>query len=79
MVQNVEELLHDQEYFYHKICKNVYITSPKSALSKNIEKSEWHFTRDIRAEAYDFVENFVSDNIIKNEQSYCFNFLNDVY
>lgn len=33
-------------------------------------KSEWHFTRDIRAEAYENVEQFVAEKIVSQEQSF---------
>ncbi|KAK4873798.1 hypothetical protein RN001_013158 [Aquatica leii] len=59
MVEKLQNLQSDQYHFFHKNCKNHYITSRESILRKGKEKSEWNFTRDIRAEAYDVVEEAV--------------------
>ncbi|KAF5292460.1 hypothetical protein FQA39_LY14007 [Lamprigera yunnana] len=79
MVNKLENLSSEQECFCHTACKNIYITWRESKLNKEKEKSDWHYTRDIRAEAYDLVEQFVSQNIVNQEQSYFLKFLNDMF
>ncbi|XP_057322444.1 uncharacterized protein LOC130665846 [Microplitis mediator] len=79
MTPKLQNLPSDQEYFFHKNCKNNYITSRKSILQQSKEKSEWHLTRNIRAEAYDVVEKFVAENIVRQEQSFFLKFLNDMF
>lgn len=71
MDQKLQNFSPNQEYYFHKSCKNVYVTTK--------EKSEWHFTRDIRAEAYEIVEKFVDENIVCQEQSFFLKFLNDIF
>lgn len=61
--QKLVELLYRCQSFSHQRCKNMYVFSRKSKLKKEQEKSEWHFARDIRAEAYELVEKFVEENI----------------
>lgn len=70
MVDKLQNLPPNQELFFHKYCKNHYITSRESSIQQGKEKSEWHSTRNIRAEAYDVVEKFVTENIINQEQSF---------
>lgn len=79
MVQKIQNIQTDQVNFFHKNCKNNYITSRESVLQQGKEKSEWHSIRDIRAEAYDIVEQFVAENIVNQKQSFFLKFLNEMF
>lgn len=79
MKEKLNKLPLDNECFFHKSCKNDYVTSRNSKLSKEKEKTKWHFVRDIRAEAYELVEQFVSEEIVHKEQPYFLKFLHDMF
>lgn len=79
MIKKIQNLPSNEQLFFHKNCKNSYITSRESKLLEEKDKSEWHFTRNIRAEAYEVVEKFVEENIITQEQSFFLKFLNNMF
>ncbi|KAK0157265.1 hypothetical protein PV327_011285, partial [Microctonus hyperodae] len=47
--------------------------------TKNIEKTEWHVTRDIYKSAFEEVCSFISENIIQNKNSYFLSFLESLF
>ncbi|XP_015172762.1 PREDICTED: uncharacterized protein LOC107064526 [Polistes dominula] len=64
---------------YHKSCKVAYNDSRQSILRNDLEKTDWHFTRDVRAEAYEVVEQFVLEKIIDGQNTISLKFLNDLF
>lgn len=79
MVKKLNDLPSDVDSFYHKSCKVTYNNSRQLILRSNKEKTDWHFARDVRAEAYEVVENFVLQNIINQDQTFFLKFLNDLF
>lgn len=79
MMKKIQNLQSDEELYFHKKCKNTYITSRESISQEEKDRSEWHFTRNIRAEAYEVVEKFVEESIIAQKQSFHLKFLNSMF
>ena len=65
--------------FYHNICKRNFENSLQSKICSERENRDWHETRDIHKKAFEEVCTFVSENIVKKEQSFFLSFLHTIF
>lgn len=61
------------------MCKLNFTNSQQLQKASNVEKTEWHLTREIHKSAFEEVCTFVSENIIKKKNSYFITFLHALF
>lgn len=64
---------------YHKICKLNFTNTQQAQKKSNMEKTEWHVTRDIYKSAFEEVCSFICENIIKKKKCYFLSFLESLF
>ncbi|KAK0089067.1 hypothetical protein PV325_009274 [Microctonus aethiopoides] len=64
---------------YHSACQRKFEYKLRCKVSAQREETEWHRVRNINKKAYEEVCQFVSENIIKNQQPFSLSFLRTLF